>query len=698
MIIRMRRSARISRAAAVSILALAAITLSGAAEECLVTDEALGAKVALPDATWTSTDVPTPGAVVRYFYSPERPEERLVLVRVPGGQDKPLAAEHAAAAEATTGKPVRIDLCRIAAMEAERVEFREGRFRVIEFWFRRAEDAFLAKIAAPEARWRDADWRRTVRAILESLTLEPRPVPAPVIASSPAEIRRLRAVARVVPEPFEIRHHDIRLSVDPGKGSLSGRDLLKVRGRRPGTTQLRFRLDHVKVDRVSLGGETLPFTHTRGRLDMTLSGALGEGEPTEIEVAFHSDCYLVRTGSNLLPEVRLDGQVTSRSSYSSGVAFYPVDARNDATARIEISVPEGYVAVSGGRPLGARKDGKRTVHVFEFAGRRPRPMPFGFAVGRYETLTRKIEGELTIELAFPLGEGEGAGAVLDRLAKAAKLFEETFGPLPWRRVAAAVVMPIDGIEGVSLPGLLLASPEALAPTLEDELSHQWHFYAAGLPNELSEGLSVFTDLLLDEARDPKSAQRDLRNRVRYYLSATRAAGDAAVADPRIYTLPSYSAIAFHKVPAALCELRGMLGEVPFRRGLKRAVGVPVDDDEPWTRFRRGLERGADRDLAGWFTDRFFRPGVPKLEIHGTLARADEHGLDLTIRQLQEQKPMTALVEVEVVLEGGERIRRAVLVTKRKERLRVPLPAVPSSFRIDPDATGLFWLMSPVVSD
>jgi len=293
-------------------------------------------------------------------------------------------------------------------------------------------------------------------------------------------------------------------------------------------------------------------------------------------------------------------------------------------------------------------------------------------------------GGLRLELAFPPDGEERADRLLERLRTAGDLLQEWFGPLPWKRVAAALVAPREGIEGVSLPGLLLASPEDAAATLEDELSHQWHFHAAGLPNELSEGLSVFTGLLLEESRDPAAARRSRRARVRHLLSATRAAGDAAVADPRIYTLASYSAIAFQKPAAALFELRGIVGGTALQKGLRRAV-APGDGD-PWTRFRRGLQAGTERDLEDWFRDRFFRPGVPVLEVRGTPV---EGGREFRIAQVREGPPRPAVVEVEAELENGGRVRRFVTTSAREETRTIPLPSPPRTFRIDPDATGLF---------
>ena len=209
----------------------------------------------------------------------------------------------------------------------------------------------------------------------------------------------------------------------------------------------------------------------------------------------------------------VSGQVRSKSSYSSHVFYYPVDPVNDAAMDIRLTVPSGYTAVSGGLLVGTESSGSETTFHYRTEVRRPRLLPFGFAVGRYISQRGSSDAGLRPTVYGYPGEEMLMRERVDVAVESANVFERMMGPLPWKDVQFAHVAPERKEMAVSLPGLILLSdgcfrenisaadmsdgqfnrPDVLGLiSVTDELSHQWNVYAANWPNELAEGVSTYT--------------------------------------------------------------------------------------------------------------------------------------------------------------------------------------------------------------
>ena len=107
-----------------------------------------------------------------------------------------------------------------------------------------------------------------------------------------------------------------------------------------------------------------------------------EGEEQELAVELSSRDFMLALNQQQVSEISVLGQVRERSSWSSHVRWYPIDTANDAAVDITFVVPEEYTAVTGGRLIGVEsRAGKREFHYASDI-RKPRLLPFGFAVAR----------------------------------------------------------------------------------------------------------------------------------------------------------------------------------------------------------------------------------------------------------------------------------------------------------------------------
>lgn len=708
----MPRALRLQALLAVTV-AFPALAMGSAPEGTVqVRDAACGVEVALPDASWTLRDE-SDGTSVVHLYAPDDTfVPRACLIQTPLRIARGGLADRAFALEVHHRTRMRITLGSLGGAEAQRTEYSAGNARHVELGIRRGEDYLVFQIVAEEAAWTDPKRRKVLDGILESVRLLRGPVPAPVDRSTPEEIRAARR-GPGPPRPIAIRSHDIALEISPEGGGLACVDRLEVAALADDVREIPLLLGPLEVDAVLSDGKPLRFLRVSGTALLLVDPPrpLPRGGTLALEVRAHADRLLVDARQSLVAEVQVLGQVRADSSFSSHVAWYPTAEGDDAPVRLSISVPEGYRAVGGGDALGEERRGDRRVFRFEVGGGCARPLPLGFAVGKYETLRGSTPGGLALEVHSLPGAPARAAAALGIARRAATRFEELFGPLPWRRVAICQARPVRGEAGVSLPaGLVLLSDcferdvEGVEPSTEsladpvtralisipDEISHQWNFYAALLPNELAEGVATFSDLLFLEREKGEAAYlAGVRDCARSCLGTLDVAGDVALADPDLYASPAYRMVAFAKVPVVLHGLRRRLGERAFFAGLREAIGGGHGGPDAYAEFRGAFEKASGEPLGGWFDSWFFRAGTPKIAVR--VEGAGEGGIGggrVVVGQVQDGGPYE--IDFEIELRGPGSRRSVVPVRMRGREVAIPLEPgdPPGEVVVDPGETGL----------
>ncbi|HEX6813482.1 MAG TPA: M1 family aminopeptidase [Planctomycetota bacterium] len=679
---------------------LAAALGAAAAAQHPLDDEAAGLRVLLPSADWKLQDQSGGGAIV-HIYSPKKPPvPRVTLMRFPAAfLADGLATRRTQLAAIPGFDLVRFEPGEIAGAAGNVFEYRCYGVRTVERG-RRAGDAWVVvQVAADDADWKDAAKAAAYERVFATASLLAAPAPRAlrVDRKTPEQVRAARAAHEPEPQPFNIVSHDVALVLEPERGSLAVTDEFVVEGRGEGTQQLELRCTHVHVDEVTAGGAKLAFESAGGKLTVPLPERLAAGAQLRLRFAAHAESLRATVEQDLVAEIAVLGQVDPISSFSSHVHWYPSDRENSASMRMSISVPAGYTAVTGGELLGEDEQEGRRVFRYEAAARTPRGLPFGFAAARYERLSAATESGLQLDVYHPPGKEKQARQRLDVGLAAGTLFEDLMGPLPWRRVAFCCVKPRDKETGVALPGLVLASegffkdaadarldasslsePKGLGLLLiADELSHQWNFHAVPLPNELAEGISTFTNLLVIEA---KSGAAEYRRGVEFcaqvYLGAAGAEQDVALADPALYESKVYRAVAFCKVPAVLDLLRVRLGDQRFRAAWRHAFTQLRGKRTGYDELQQALGDAAETDLRAFFDQWFFQAGHPRADV--TWRGREEPGgarvLELEVAQRQPGGLFDFALTVEADCGAAGKVQLAPLaVRERTATLRRPVP-------------------------
>jgi aminopeptidase N len=347
--------------------------------------------------------------------------------------------------------------------------------------------------------------------------------------------------------------------------------------------------------------------------------------------------------------------------------------------------------VTGGRlVMTTQHDGETSYH-YAFHARRPRLLPFGFAVAEYVLVEGKSKLGLPLVVYGYPGEEKLIEQRLKLAVESANLFEKMMGPLPFDVVRFAHVTPVKKEMGVSLPGLILISdgffrdfenvdlsngrPEGKGAlsllVVADELSHQWNFYSVPLPNELAEGVSTFTNALLVEQRHGQEAYRKMINYcANAYKASAASAQDTAIADPDIYKTLAYRGIAFCKVPVVLDMLRQELGDDLFFSGWRTAFQDFNRDEDGYKILEHAFTKVSGKDLTWFFDQWFFQSGCPEIDVEYSQTNNE---LQVVLRQRQKQQPYKLNGEVLIRGEGNGKVRKNVTLEGRETRFTFDPP-------------------------
>lgn len=665
----------------------------------------------LPSDAWQRRDTAAAG-VLRVVVAPVADlTTRCSVLRLPKSMLPAGLTTRAAQLRQAAGAGFRDDGVRdepIAGRAALRFDYAMHGQPAVEWAFDEGDHWVIFQLAAPAATWADPAARAELDAIRDSFrwTGGPDAPPTLVSATTPAAIRAQRAAELAAAgATYEIAHHRIEARLEPATGAFELVDELELVALADGVTAVELYFSVIGVDDVTCDA---PHTWSLRKLpnvdvlELVFDPPLARGARVPVLVHAGCDDFFLGTDQQLVAEIAVLGQVRPRSSWSSHVVWYPIDARNDAAVDLTFDVPTPFLAVTGGDLVeDVVRDGRR-VRRFVAEQRVGRLLPFGFAVAEYVSAATSSPGGLALEVYGWPGEEKRIAQRVELLAKAAAKFEAALGPLPWRQVRFCHVQPERKETGVSLPGQILVSdfyfpdlagvdaadgdlakPGVLGLlVIADELSHQWNIYAAGFPNELGEGISTFTNALFVEALHGVGAYRKVIAGCQDgWIEPAGAATEYAIADPAVYSNARYRSVVFCKTPVVLHALREQLGDARFFAGLATAFAERDRSVDGFERFARGFSAGAGADLAAVFEQWFFRGGFPTLAV-------EQHpiagGAAVTVRQRQAEEPFELLLPIEFHGEAGARHRATILVNRREQVFDVQVPFRPTAIVADPD--------------
>jgi hypothetical protein len=681
----------------------------------LYTNMQVGLSIQLPDSTWKFSDK-SQGTASVLLFSPETTfSTRCTILNVPAALMPNGMSDREAPIKAAAGaayKRVGFAPSTLAGLAMERLEYAAHGHRTIEFGAQRGAFYFIFQLAAPESVWQDSDSAAALRSIQDSLVLLPPTLAqrAAVAEATPQDVRSRRNQIKTPTQPYEITRHVLTVELLPEAQRLATHDVMTVRAKEGDVSSMTLSFSGVTIDTVDspLGASFDARTGLEatagwdGRLQIQFETPLGAGQESTVTVTTSRLDFLETVDQDLVAEIDVVGQVSERSSFSTHVGYYPIDAVNDAAMDITLIVPAGYTAITGGNLVATEDSGDRKAFRYVTDVRVPRLLPFGFAAAKYESVTTESASGLELTIYGYPGEKTLLMQRADVARDSANIFERMMGPLPWNVVRFAHVTPQRKETGVSLPGLVVISdgyfvdfskvdlsdgalnrPDALSlMVITDELSHQWNFYAVPLSNELAEGVSTFTNLLFIEHRHGTDAYRRGIDFCRDAYFKTIVIGeDKAIADPDIYKSAAYRGVVFCKTPIILDMLRSQLGDDVFFNAWRLAFTQFDRNKDGFDILQHAFSEVSGRNLAPFFEQAFFRPGFPQIAVQHTTTEGT-----VTISLAQKQSGPPFAIDADVVIRGaeGQTMRQLIRLRDRETIVTLPVTFKVTGVEFDPE--------------
>ncbi len=497
-------------------------------------------------------------------------------------------------------------------------------------------------------------------------------------------------------------HHDLQVRILPSEHRLTGTDRITIR--QSGLRELLLSLSpEAQVRAVRVDGSPAEFRRRAGRIKVPLPGEQGR---RDIVVEIHYDGRFqdpvpVMPANTDNPGYGVTGTITDSGVFLlGGAGWYPVVDAPTAAFRLTVTAPQGMVAVTAGKSLGHRTEGRRTVSTWEIPAMAE---PIALSAGPYEIRERAV-GEITAATyLFPQSRhlSDGYLAAVERFIR---FYEGLFGPYPFQKFAVVEnFFPTGyGFPSYTLMGTrVLHLPFIKHTSLGHEIAHCWWGNGVGVNasrGNWCEGLTSYvSDYLFQEQEGPAAAAEYRRQLLRNYAALVPESRDFPLNAFRSRIDPPTKAIGYDKGAMVFHMLRREVGDEVFWPALKTLYKDYRFQQISWREIQAVFEKTHGRSLDIFFTQWLDRAGAPHLALEGvrTFRRSGRRYVAGTLRQTAPHYRVQ--VPVSVTGPWGE---QTILVEMEGEStgFEAALPAEatdapPEMLRVDPDA-DLFRRLYP----
>ncbi|ROT34241.1 M1 family metallopeptidase [Micromonospora sp. HM5-17] len=402
---------------------------------------------------------------------------------------------------------------------------------------------------------------------------------------------------------YDVLSYHLRLRYDPATDQLTGDATIEATA----TQNLsRFNLDLAGLTVSSVRIDDAEARHHRDGAELVVTPAAGiaEGRRFRVRVGYAGTPTLIESsdlGTGGLLHTA-DGAIALGQPESAS-SWFPVNdhPRDKATYRIEVTVPDGLVALSNGVPEGTERSGGWTTWRWSESS----PMASYLAtlvIGNYRVSTGSHAGRpLVTAVAATLPAGGAAERSLARTGEIADFLASRFGPYPFaayggiavadERIGYALETQTRPVYG---PAFFTRGPN---PTVvAHELAHQWFGDSLSIRSWrdlwLNEGFATYAEWLWTEHEGGESAQQAFERE----YAATDWSQPAL--DPGREAL--FGRAVYQRGALTVHALRRTVGDDVFFRILRDWAAQRRDGTVDTAEFVAFAERVSGRSLTAFF--------------------------------------------------------------------------------------------------
>jgi hypothetical protein len=483
-------------------------------------------------------------------------------------------------------------------------------------------------------------------------------------------------------------HHDLLISLEPGKNRLSGTARTRIDAAQSEALGFEMSRD-AQVKSVTVNGSPRSFIFQSGRLRVPI---LSEEKGRDIDMtveysALFNDPIPEMPINTDTPGYGVTGVISEKGTFLlGGAGWYPQIPGTRPTYNLTVEAPEGILAVSAGKCAGhTTREGKtfsRWEIDFPLQG-------LSLSAGPYRVQEKTVRG-ISVSTYFFAQTQDLSESYLDAAAKYLVFYENLFGPYPFPKFSVVENFFPAGYGFPSytvLGGTVIRLPFILETSLGHEIAHCW--WGNGVlvdsrQGNWSEGLATYVaDYLYKENSSAEEAREYRLQILRNFSTLVKEGGDFPLAHFHGRYNPASQAVGYGKGAMVFHMLRRKLGDKAFWEALRDLYRQKLFQEASWQDFQESFEHQGQCDLHSFFDQWLNRTGAPRLFLDSTAK--EPLGSVWKVRTFIFQKQPVYELELTVSLESEiMRGHKTIKVSGPSTFFEAPSFGRPEKLLVDPD--------------
>ena len=486
--------------------------------------------------------------------------------------------------------------------------------------------------------------------------------------------------------------HRLQVEIFPQEQKLRAIDEISIE-KSPGDG-LDFKLSRrAEQIEVTVNDSPREIDFKNGRLHVRLAA---DEKDKEIRIAIRyaavfDDPVPVRPVNADNPGFGVSGTISEVGSFLlAGSGWYPEWAAGHSNYTLKVIAPAGMIAVTAGELKGHVTQNGKTESTWLVND----PVRgLSLSVGPYIVREKKV-GKITAATYFFPETDHLANAYLEATANYLSLYQNLFGPYPFRKFAVVENFFPTGFGFPSytlIGGSVLRLPFIIHTSLGHEIAHCW--WGNGVLVDYQEGnwsealTTYVADYLYKEMKSEEDARGYRRQILRNYSTLVKPGKDFALKQFQGRSDPVTKTVGYDKGALVFHMLRKHLGEEAFWGALRDLYRDQLFKATSWTDIQNAFEIRGQRSLKDFFDQWVLHKGAPRFYLDAVQSKRTDGIWKIEGRIVQESPEFG--FDLKLKLENRD---QAVLNTIRISGEETPFQIVSKSRPLrlvaDPDSDNL----------
>jgi hypothetical protein len=383
------------------------------------------------------------------------------------------------------------------------------------------------------------------------------------------------------------------------------------------------------------------------------------------------------------------GIISSDGIYlASSSSWYPWFANNMLTFSMDVTLPDGWMAVTQGERTINRHNNKQVQVGWE----EQKPQDDIYLIAGKFTEYAKSAGPAKILVYLQHPDEELANKYLETGAQYLTMYSKLLGPYPYNKFALVENFWETGYGMPSftlLGSQIIRFPFILHSSYPHEILHNWWGNGVFIDFETgnwSEGLTAYlSDFLVKEQRG-KGMEYRLTTLQKYvdYVAKNK---DFPLTEFRSRHSSATEAVGYGKTTMFFHMLRLQLGDEVFTHALQKFFRENKFKKATFDDLKNAFSKVSGKDLQTEFDQWVNRTGAPSLRISDVQTKSGYRGYHLSAKLEQTQQGPAYRLRVPVAVylkDRNKAYQTTVLMENKSLELSLQVPSLPLRLDIDPE--------------